>query len=68
MKDLIYETSVESEEDLLTRVMAAVDIGLPGIGDRVYQNIVYTYHVCDEVDRRNIESSSKCTQNKNNAQ
>ena len=40
MKSLIYETPVESEEDLLGRVMAAADVGLPGIGDRMYQNMV----------------------------
>ncbi|KAJ8882818.1 hypothetical protein PR048_014632 [Dryococelus australis] len=39
MKDVIYETPVESEEDLLAQIMAAADLGLPGIGDRVYQNM-----------------------------
>ena len=28
---------VESEEDLLARIMTAADFGLAGIGDRVYQ-------------------------------
>ena len=37
---------MESEEDLLARVMAAADVGLPSIGDRVYQNMV---RVCAEV-------------------
>ena len=46
---------VESEEDLLAQVMAAADVGLPGIGDRVYQNMVRTYCVCVEVTGRHIE-------------
>ena len=33
MKTLIYETPVESEEDLLARLMAAVDVGGPEIAD-----------------------------------
>ena len=40
MKSLVYETPVDSEEDLIAQVMAAADIGLPGICDRVYQNMV----------------------------
>ncbi|KAJ8897730.1 hypothetical protein PR048_003080 [Dryococelus australis] len=40
IKCLIYQTSVESKEELLARVMAAADLGCPGIGDRVYQNMV----------------------------
>ena len=32
---LIYETNVESEEDLLAQIMAVADVGLPGIGDTV---------------------------------
>ncbi|KAJ8894745.1 hypothetical protein PR048_000052 [Dryococelus australis] len=39
MKGLIYPTSVESKEDQLARVMAAADLGRPGIGDCVYQNM-----------------------------
>ncbi|XP_068084439.1 outer dense fiber protein 2 [Anabrus simplex] len=39
MKTLIYETPVESNEDLLARVMAAADVGGPGIDDRVYENM-----------------------------
>ena len=41
MKSLVYEIPVDSEEDLLVRVMAAVDVGLQGIGDRVYVGTVY---------------------------
>ncbi|KAJ8889625.1 hypothetical protein PR048_009125 [Dryococelus australis] len=35
MKGLVYETPVESEEDLLERIMAAAYLGLSGNGDRV---------------------------------
>ena len=40
MKSLVYKTPVDSEEDLLAWVMAAVDVGLTEIGDRVYENMV----------------------------
>ncbi|KAJ8898072.1 hypothetical protein PR048_003432 [Dryococelus australis] len=56
IKDLIYETPVESEVDLLARIIAAADLGLPGIGDRVYQNMVHMYRVCVDVAGRYIES------------
>ena len=52
MKSFIYETPVDSEEDLLARVMAAADVGLPSIGDRVYENMVRWYRVCGEVAGR----------------
>ena len=39
MKSLVYETPMDSEEDLLTRVMSTADVGLSGIGDRVYKNM-----------------------------
>ena len=55
MKSIIYETSVNSEEDLLARVMAAADVGLQRIGDRVYQNMVRRYCVCVEVAGRHVE-------------
>ncbi|KAJ8897575.1 hypothetical protein PR048_002924 [Dryococelus australis] len=45
----------ESEEDLLARIMAAAYLGLPGIGDRVYQNMVRGYRVCVDVTGRHIE-------------
>ncbi|KAJ8886198.1 hypothetical protein PR048_012407 [Dryococelus australis] len=35
----IVSSLAESEEDLLTWIMAAADLGRPGIGDRVYQNM-----------------------------
>ncbi|KAJ8885964.1 hypothetical protein PR048_012170 [Dryococelus australis] len=55
IKGVIYETPVESEEDLLARIMAAADLGLPGIGDRVYQKMVLRYRVCVDVTGRHID-------------
>ena len=55
MKSLIYDTPLESEEDLLARIMAASDDGVRSIGDHVYQNKVRSYTVCDEVAGRHIE-------------
>ena len=43
------------EKDLLARVMSVADIAPPGIGDRVYQNMVRRYRVCVEVAGRHIE-------------
>ncbi|KAJ8865767.1 hypothetical protein PR048_033289 [Dryococelus australis] len=54
MKGSIYQTSVESEEKLPARVMAAADLGRPGIGDRVYQNMwtqKITYNVLQTWER-----------------
>ena len=45
---------MESEEDLLARVIAAAYVGLPGIGYSVYQNMVRRYRVCVEVAGRHI--------------
>ena len=39
--------------------MAAAIVWLPGIGDRVYQNMVRRYRVCFEVDGRLIEPEEK---------
>ncbi|KAJ8870558.1 hypothetical protein PR048_029581 [Dryococelus australis] len=55
VKGVIYETPVESEEDLLVMIMAATDLGLPGIGDSVYQNVVRRYHVCVDVAGHHLE-------------
>ncbi|KAJ8886450.1 hypothetical protein PR048_012661 [Dryococelus australis] len=54
MKDVIYKTPVKSE-DLLARIMAAADIGLPGIGDCVCQNMVHRFRVCIGNAGRNLE-------------
>ncbi|KAJ8892991.1 hypothetical protein PR048_005572 [Dryococelus australis] len=40
MKGMIYETPVESEEYLLAWIITAADLELPGIHERVYQNMV----------------------------
>ncbi|KAJ8866693.1 hypothetical protein PR048_032554 [Dryococelus australis] len=55
MKGLNYQTSVEPEEELPVRVMAAADLGRPVIGDCVYQNMVRRYRVCVDVAGRYIE-------------
>ena len=57
MRSLIYETPVGSEEDMLSRVMTAADVGLQG--DHAYQNMVRRYRVCFEVDGRHIEPEEK---------
>ena len=44
-----------SEEDLLAQVMAATDVGWPRIGDRVYLNMVWRYHICDDIGVHHIE-------------
>ena len=50
MKSVICETPVESEENLLARVMAAADVG-----DRVYYNMIFRYRACVEIAGRHIE-------------
>ena len=52
MKSFIYDTPVESVEELLARVMAAVYVGLPGIGD---QNMVRRYRDCVEIAGSHME-------------
>ena len=52
MKSLVYETFVDSEEDVLARVMAPADVGLQGIGDRVHENIVLRYFASVQVAGR----------------
>ena len=55
MKSLVYVTPVDSEEDLVAWVLAAVDVGPQSIGDRVYENMVCRYHVCVVVAGRHIK-------------
>ena len=55
MKSLVYETSVDSKEELLTRIMAAADVGIQCNDDRVYEIMVRRYSVCVEVAGRHIE-------------
>ena len=40
---------------LLTRMMTTAEVGLPGIGARVYQNMLRWYRVCVEVAGRHTE-------------
>ena len=54
-KNLVYEIPVDSEKDLLAQVMAAVDVGLQGIGDLGYQNMVRRHCLCVEVTSRYIK-------------
>ena len=56
MKSLVYETPMDSEEDSLAWDMAAADVGLEGIGDRVYEKMVRRSLACVEVAGRHIES------------
>ena len=55
MKSLVYETPVNSEEDLLAWVMAAADVEPQGIGHHVYKSMVGKYRVCVEVAGCHIE-------------
>ena len=44
-----------SEDNLMMWVMSVAHFVLPGIGNHVYQNIVYRYCICVEVAGRHIE-------------
>ena len=35
---------MKSEQDVLAWVTAAADVGLPGVGDRVYENMIHRCH------------------------
>ena len=47
---------MDSKEDLLTRVMTVTGVGLQGVDDHVYENMVRRCRVCVEVAGRHIES------------
>ena len=53
---LIPQESRKSEEDQLAQVMAVADVGLPCIGDPVYQIMVHRYRVCIEPQPSSITS------------
>ena len=57
MKSMVYQSPVETEEELLARVMvAAQEInGAPGVMDRVYRNMIRRYNVCNDNGGRHIE-------------
>ena len=48
-ENLDFETPAKSEDNLLALVMAAADVGLQGIDDRVYQNISGEYGGCSRI-------------------
>ena len=55
-ESLVYETPMDSGEDLLVWITAVTNVGLQGICDRVYQNMVLRHHVCVQVTGRHIEN------------
>ncbi|KAJ8877285.1 hypothetical protein PR048_021739 [Dryococelus australis] len=57
MKSTVYEIPVETDEDLLARVMVAAQQidGTPGVMRREYRNIIRRYDVCNDVGGRDIE-------------
>ncbi|KAJ4442487.1 hypothetical protein ANN_04073 [Periplaneta americana] len=57
MKSLAYETPVETAEDLVARVVVGAGevADIPGVIERVYQNIIRRYNACNEVGGRHIE-------------
>ena len=57
MKNLVYETPVETEEDFVERVLAAADIikHTPGLMGRVYDNLLCRYMLCNDHQGRHLE-------------
>ncbi|KAJ4432107.1 hypothetical protein ANN_20722 [Periplaneta americana] len=57
MKSLVYETPVETAEDLVALVVVAAGeiADTPGVIERVYENIIRRYNACNEVGGRHIE-------------
>ena len=49
VKIIVYETPVETEEELLTRVAAQEIDETPIVMTRVYQNMIRRYNVFNEV-------------------
>ena len=58
MKNCIYETPVESEENMVARGMASTDVGLPSTDERVYKYMVRRNSKGVEFDGRHIEPFS----------
>ena len=58
MKSLVYETPVDTVQDLLARVLGtAQEIQqTQGVMERMYQNMSRSYNVCNELSGRHIES------------
>ena len=57
LKSLVFETPVETDMELVARIVAACDVikNTPGIFFRVRQNLVLQCHVCIEVGGRQFE-------------
>lgn len=57
MKSLVYETPVESEEDLVARILAAAQEieTTPGTFDRMYTNMLRRINACIATGGRNFE-------------
>ena len=57
MKSLVYETLVDTVEDLLSRVLGATQEiqHAPGVIERVYQDMSRRYNVCNELGSRHIK-------------
>jgi len=57
MKRLVYETPVQSEEDLVARIVVASDIiqNTPGIFDRIIFNMLRRYNTCLECHGQSFE-------------
>jgi hypothetical protein len=51
LKNFTYEPPVETERDLTARLTAACETVLimPGILDKVYQNMAHHYSACNDV-------------------
>ena len=57
MKSLMYHTPVDTVEDLLVRVLGAEQEiqQKTCVMERVYQNMIHRYNVCNELGVRHIE-------------
>ena len=55
--DLVYETVVETEEDLVTRITVAASTiaNMPGIFERTRQSMVWQYISCIQANGRAFE-------------
>ena len=57
MKNLVYATPIESDEDLVARIAVAAGTvrEMPGIFERVRQEMLRRCHACNAVAGRNSE-------------
>ena len=57
MKPLLYQTPMDTVEDQLSRVLGASQEikKTPGAMERVYQNMIRRYNVCNLLGGRHIE-------------